>query len=273
MIVDTNRPTDGFLFYASTLDVIEEYPEEAQWKLALTVLDFAFHNEADGVFECSTEEYLALRHCFIGITQEKKRYALKQRLERIQQVVERLPAKTALDFAAKEQALKSINELKLRGKRNPDQVRETDIRDVVGSKIYARVTRPDLLRKEFLESMRGWICQAPMEQRETLTRELDDLVNFVEKLCPSSLLGIQEEKTAPAQSTQAKLASEPEPVRLVGKYAMLAKMTPEERAARNAPKPHAEGLDSSPSKPFQCHDFEWDKMDMTKKSMLFSSFD
>lgn len=162
MIVDTNRPTDGFLFYASTLDVIEEYPEEAQWKLALTVLDFAFHNEADGLFECSTEEYLALRHCFIGITQEKKRYALKQRLERIQQVVERLPAKTALDFAAKEQALKSINELKLRGKRNPDQVRETDIRDVVASKIYARVTRPDLLRKEFLESIRGWICQAPM---------------------------------------------------------------------------------------------------------------
>ena len=71
MKVDPNKPKTAFLFYASTLDALEELPKEQQGKVALTLLDFAFRDDVTAPFDCPDDEWMVLSQIFEGIEAER----------------------------------------------------------------------------------------------------------------------------------------------------------------------------------------------------------
>lgn len=105
---------NAFLFYASNLDVLEQFPEEEAGRLALVIMEYGF---ADESYECSQDDKDLLHHIFIGIDREKKRYKESQRLSQFMNKVSSLTGVQGITEKEVEIALKNLKRLKARAHR------------------------------------------------------------------------------------------------------------------------------------------------------------
>ena len=61
---------ESFLFYASNLDVLEQFPENERGKLAWIIIEYG----CTGKVDCTPQEYILLEDIFKAIDDQKQRY-------------------------------------------------------------------------------------------------------------------------------------------------------------------------------------------------------
>ena len=105
----------AFLFYASNLDVIEQFPEEEAKRIAMIIVEYGF---SDGNFECSEKECLMLDQVFAGIDAEKRRYHDVQLVESYISRIELFSHKCSdVSDATTKKVLTALRKLKNRVRR------------------------------------------------------------------------------------------------------------------------------------------------------------
>lgn len=193
MKFDPRKPRPAFLFYASTLDALEELPEERRGEVALTLLDFAFRDDVTAPFDCPDYDRMVLSQVFEGIVMEKRRFETGQRLGNILHRLElvKISVEAIIDPKEKElwvsyvdSAIARLKKLKWISSRSPGKVNEFDLYNALNSNfsqynLYQLVARPALLCADLLSEVKGLICKAPVGRREELEKELEDLSNYL----------------------------------------------------------------------------------------------
>lgn len=203
MKVDPNKPKTAFLFYASTLDALEELPKEQQGKVALTLLDFAFRDDVTAPFDCPDDEWMVLSQIFEGIVMEKKRYQIGMRLNYIIISLERMVPRDEKKKASLAKGIEALKRLRELARKNPDEVREVDIYCILGSPLYRAFSLPLMFNPSILTEFRSYIAKAPQGQREKLEKELNDLLDYCNQLYPVPPNGTQQPGSTPIQTVSA----------------------------------------------------------------------
>lgn len=121
----------AFLFYASNLDVLEQFPEEEAGRLALVIMEYGF---ADESFECSQDDRDLLHHVFIGIDREKKRYKTGQTISDTITSVSNLTRARGFTEKEIEDALQNLKRLKAKAHRQ--DVTQGEINNAIGMRIF-----------------------------------------------------------------------------------------------------------------------------------------
>lgn len=285
MRFDPCTPKTAFLFYASTLDVLEELPEKRQGEVALTLLDFAFRDDMTAPFECSEDDWIMLHHVFEGIVREKKRYQIGLRLKSIIKKLELAPLndKDKAFWAVRIEKLKQLGELAY---ENPNEVGEADIIPIIGSEIYRSVSQPALLRSDLWTGLRRAISKAPQEHRKKLEEEMNDLERFCQQLYPVPTDGTQQinstltqaAKAAPAPAHEASSSQSPEeecPFPPGSRYAFRWKQSKANSEPKSEPpkSPESDAKDSgrkiTRSEPFIPNDFDEETLTKNTPSALW----
>lgn len=188
MKFEPNKDRDAFLFYASTLDILETFPEERQGQLALTILDFAFRDDVTAPFDCSEDVWLSLNHVFEGIIKQKERYRNEKLLANVIRLAEGL---TIVDKdSAKQDKLRAelsdiiakLKKVKWRASKNPESFNKEDVISILG-KFYPLLAPKGLLRLSLLD-ISQLIKDAPTSTREKLQNELKDIAEYCLTIYP-----------------------------------------------------------------------------------------
>lgn len=164
----------AFLFYATNLEVLEQFDENRAKKLVLKIVEYGFKTAS---IDCTEEEEFILSHIFEGIDAQKQRYEMVQRLEEISELVEALPRKN-IKFRAEdaEVLLKALKKLKAQAHR--ESVEELQIYNVLGPELYAKLSPARLaIAGEVFLAFRGRIRRVVSEdQRKDLESKLNDIL-------------------------------------------------------------------------------------------------
>lgn len=123
----------AFLFYASNLDVIEQFPEDEAKKIAMKIIEYGF---SDGDFDRSSKECLFLDQIFNGIDAEKRRYhdvqLVQYYIDTIKDYAHMGPYTSADEV---ERVLSALRGLQARVRRKVVENLQNRIMDIIGPKL------------------------------------------------------------------------------------------------------------------------------------------
>ena len=169
----------AFLFYASNLDVLEQFPEEQAKALAMLIVKYGFWDPKPGEesqFPCAEEDKLILSHIFNGIDIEKQRYKMSNNISDILKKMDRItPAGAKVSQQELEDTRAALIRLKARAHR--EIISRDEIYGVIPPRIYAATVcvNDDLL----IQNMRTLITSCPdARTKKELVNSYNLLINY-----------------------------------------------------------------------------------------------
>lgn len=176
---------DSFLLYANTLDVIEQLPMEVRNKATLVIFDYGAGKEVKDPFITIDGETYDLRkffrQIFNGIDIEKRRFANKELINKVQEKMMYLMTNWK-DAAVRKEAEKALADLK----KLYNEVRKHDVEDVPEriQNIIDRTPNATILQISSRESQNfraklisGWneyLSEADRKTLSTLIKRAED---------------------------------------------------------------------------------------------------
>lgn len=124
---------ESFLFYASNLDVLEQFPKDERCKLARIIIEYG----CTGKVDCSPKERIMFEDVFKSIDDQKRRYQDGELVESYIDKLERFAPIycSKVDDKTIKEMFKALRKLREQVRKKPVDNLENVIVDIIGSEI------------------------------------------------------------------------------------------------------------------------------------------